>query len=77
MLGREVNKCEDVCRFKGNKVMNSGGSPAEGVKGRNNRIQENYQTFRCTGRDLGSKNNVREGMEKVKLVTFQKWDTTF
>ena len=62
---------------RGNKLMNSGGSPAEGLKGRNNRIGENYQTFRYTGRDVGSKKNVREGMEKVKLVTFQKWDSTF
>lgn len=52
-------------------MMNSGGSPAEGLKGRNNRIGENYQTFRCTGRDLGSKKKCsrRNGKSKASDIS--------
>lgn len=46
MLGKESTNGKKSGDSRKNKVMNSGGSPTEGLKARNKRIGENYQTHR-------------------------------
>ena len=48
-----------------NKVMNSGGSPAEGLKTRSKRIGESDQTCWCIGRDMGSRKVFKRGHTRI------------